>query len=114
MRSCQDKTGNGLLLVVLRRLERVGRADVLARPSDARFEPIEDARLAGVARDQVEGVNAARLTDAIDATDTLLEAHRIPRQLEIDDDSARLVKVQALAGGVGGQKNGPASTLKIV
>src|ERR1700681_2031972 len=101
-------------MVVLRRLERVGRADVLARQSDACLEPIEDARLAGVARDEIEGVNAGRLTDAIDAVNTLLEAHRIPRQLEIDDDAARLVKVQPLAGGVGGQKNGPASTLKIV
>ena len=49
------------------------------------FEPIEHLRLAGVSRDEMDGVNRADLADAIDAADSLLEPHRIPRQLEIDD-----------------------------
>ena len=48
----------------------------------ARPQPRQQPHLAGAVGDQVEGVDRAALTDAIDTADALLEAHRIPRQLE--------------------------------
>ena len=49
-------------------------------------------------------MNLARLSDALDATDPLLETERCPRQLEIDYQAAALMKIQALAGGIGGEE----------
>ncbi len=44
------------------------------------------------------------LADAIDAADALLESHRVPRQLEVDDEPALPVEVEPLRGGVGGEQ----------
>ena len=63
------------------------------------------ARLASARRDEMEGVNRAPLADAIHAADALLEAHRIPRKLDVDDEAAALVQVQPLTGRVGGEEN---------
>ena len=54
---------------------------------------------------EMEGVNRAPLSDAIDAADALLEAHRIPWKLEVDDQPAALVQVQPFSGRVGGEEN---------
>ena len=59
---------------------------------------------AGAVRDQMKSVDHAPLSDAIDAADPLLEAHGIPRQLEIDHDAAASVEVQALSGGICGEQ----------
>src|SRR3954470_14727114 len=53
----------------------------------------------------MKGMHSSRLADAIDATDPLLETHGVPRQLEVDHDPAVLLKIQPLAGSVGGQQN---------
>ena len=44
------------------------------------------------------------LSQAVDAADPLLDLHRVPRQVSIDQHTARL-KVQALARGVGADEN---------
>ena len=93
--------GDGALLV----FNRVGGGDVLLRARDSRSEPIEHSRLAGVPGDEMDGVNRADLADAIDAADSLLEPHRIPRQLEIHDEPAAVMQVQPLASRVGRQQN---------
>ena len=93
--------GDGALFV----FNRVGGGDVFLRTRDSRFQPIEHSRFAGVSRDEMDGVNRADLADAIDAADSLFEPHRIPRQLEIDDEPAAVVQVQPLAGRVGRQQN---------
>ena len=48
----------------------------------------------------MKGMYGPRLADAIDATGALLQAHRVPRQLEVDHRPARAVQVEPLAGGV--------------
>src|SRR5687767_15172795 len=53
---------------------------------------------------QVDDMHSARLSDAIDATDALLEAYRIPRQLQIDDKPACPVKVQPFRACIGGDQ----------
>ena len=40
----------------------------------------------------------------MDASDALLDAHRVPRQVEVDHDAAEL-KVAPLAGGLGGEQH---------
>ena len=46
------------------------------------------------------GKLTAVLPDAVHPTDPLLELHRIPRQVVVDDDMAEL-KIEALAAGIG-------------
>ena len=84
-----------------RGFERVGDVDVSSRGVETRLQVIEDAQFAGVLSDQVERVHAARLADPIDASDPLLETHRIPRQLEVDHHTTGMVKIQSFAAGVG-------------
>src|SRR5262245_31469606 len=70
------------------RLERISGADFSAGDRESRAQPLEDACLSGAGGDEMKRVNGALLADAIDATDALLEPHRIPWQLEIDDEPA--------------------------
>ena len=53
---------------------------------------------------QIDRVDRPRLADAIDPADALLEANRIPRQLEIDDEPAAALKVQAFGARIGGEQ----------
>ena len=57
----------------------------------------------------MEGMHAAFLADPIDASNALLEPHRIPRQLEVDDRTAAFVQIEPLAGGIGGQEHAAAA-----
>src|SRR6185503_15573910 len=82
----------------------VGRTEVSLRCCDSCPEAGEDLHLAGVCGNQVERVHRARLTDAVDAADALLEPHRIPRQLEVDDQAASPMQVEPLRSRVGGKK----------
>ena len=82
-----------------RRPEGVPRAE--APPLEVMPDPFfHRARL-----QEMDGVNASLLSQAVDATHPLLEAKRIPGQLQVDDQSAPSMEVQALAGGVGGQQD---------
>ncbi len=46
-------------------------------------------------------VHGAALAESIDAADALLEPQRIPRQLDIDDEPATMMQVQAFARRIG-------------
>jgi hypothetical protein len=60
--------------------------------------------LACAGGEQVNGVDAFRLPEPLDAADALLEADRRPWQLEIDDQPAPVMEVQPFAGRVGRQQ----------
>ena len=66
--------------------KRIGRAEVGLRRGDSRSQAGQDSRFAGAAGDQVERVDGAPLADAVDPADSLLEPHRVPRQLQVDDE----------------------------
>jgi hypothetical protein len=87
--------------LVCRVAQRVGCVHVGRSDRDAGAEPIEDGGFAKFRRDQVQGVDGPLLSDAIDASDPLLEAARIPRQLEVDDHPAAVVQVEPFGGGIG-------------
>ena len=72
-----------------------------ARPAGPGHEARDDQRLGRVARDKVQGVDAAGLAEPIDAPDALLEPGRRPGQLEVDHPAAPRLEVQALARRVG-------------
>src|SRR6266540_5108305 len=87
-------------VVVMVGPQGIGRADVFIRDGQAIAEPCEDALFAGRSCDQVHRVDGALLADAVHAADALFEAHRVPRQLEIDHEAARVVEIQSFARGV--------------
>ncbi len=49
-------------------------------------------------------MNAAALSEAIDAAGPLLQAHRRPGELEVDDEAAALVQIEALGCRIGGEQ----------
>ena len=49
-------------------------------------------------------VNRSSLTDPIDAANALLEAHRVPRQFEVNHEPAMMVKVEPFRRGIGGEQ----------
>ncbi|EXI80086.1 MAG: hypothetical protein AW12_02930 [Candidatus Accumulibacter sp. BA-94] len=57
------------------------------------------------AGDEVDHLHAARLAEAMDAADPLLENRRIPGQIHIDDDRRRMLQVEADATGVGAEED---------
>src|SRR6185503_6273141 len=57
------------------------------------------------ARDQVEDKHLALLADAIDTADALLDRHRVPGHVEVDQRVAEL-DVAPLAARLGAQQNG--------
>ncbi len=54
----------------------------------------------GVFQHEVDGTHHMGLANAVDAADSLLQAHRVPGHIEVDDHMAEL-QVQALTAGVG-------------
>ena len=76
-------------------VERIRCADIRVCRRDPRAESGEQALFAGAGRDQVKRVHGVALPDAIDAANALLEAHRVPGQLQIDDQSAPLMQVES-------------------
>jgi hypothetical protein len=75
------------------------------RASDPATEAFEHVDFDGVGRDQVNGMNGPPLADAVDATDSLFEARRIPRKLDVHHETGPLLQIEAFAGGVGGEEN---------
>src|SRR5207247_3794539 len=59
--------------------------------------------LDGARRHQVEDVDLARLAHAGEAADPLLDAHRVPRQVVVDETVSEL-EVAPLAAGLGGDE----------
>ena len=60
-------------------------------------KPADNRLLAGACGNQLDRVNAAALPETIDASDALLETKRRPRQLQVHDQPASMVKVQSFA-----------------
>ena len=50
-------------------------------------------------------VGCVRLAVAVDSADALLEPVRVERDVEVDEPVAVVLEVDALAGGVGGEKD---------
>src|SRR5262245_46000846 len=48
----------------------------------------------------MKGMNGALLSNAIHAANALLEPHRVPRKLEIDDHPAAMMQVKSFAGRI--------------
>ena len=92
--------------------QRIGATDVGAHPLEARLETAEYAPLVAVARNQMDHVHSPVLPDSVDAADALLEAHWIPRQLEVDDESTRALEVESLAAGVRREQKAAAPCVK--
>src|SRR5262245_30879955 len=101
-RLADDQSSNRQFLVDADRIRCANRG---LRRCNTLGETLQDARLASARRDEMKGVNRAPLADAIHAADALLEAHRIPRKLDVDDQTAALVQVQPFTGRVGGEEN---------
>ena len=55
-------------------------------------------------RHQIEHKHLTRLADPVDTTDTLLDRHRIPRDIEVDQRIAEL-QVAPLASGLAAQQH---------
>src|SRR5687767_15885018 len=70
----------------------------LREPHHARF-------LNRVSSHQMQLVNDSRLTDAIDASDALLDSGGGPWNLQMNDHPAPLLEVQSFAGGIGCQQH---------
>src|SRR5262245_7940036 len=84
---------------------RIRCANLRLRRCNALGKALQNARLASARRNEMEGMNRVPLSDAIHAADALLEAHRIPWKLDVDDQAAALVQVQPFTGRVGGEEN---------
>ncbi len=90
----------------------IGQADVGLCAADARPQAFHQRCLGLVACDEVERVHGPALAKTVDASGPLLEARRIPRQLEVDDASTAVMEVQALTACVGGKQQGRSSCRK--
>ena len=60
--------------------------------------------LDGAGGDEVEDEHLARLADPVDAADALLDRHRVPGNVEVDQRVAEL-QVAPLAAGFGAQQH---------
>ena len=68
-----------------------------------KYEPF-----AGVVRDERDLVNGSRLTDAVHPSAALMQAQWRPGELEMQDQPARMVEVEALGRRVGRDQKGVA------
>src|SRR6476469_2592355 len=85
-------------------IEWTARTQVGLRPCDPASKTMKNPYFSGSVGDEMKGVDAPSLTNPIDATDSLLEPHWIPWQFEIHHDPAVVMKIQSLAGGIGGEQ----------
>ncbi len=101
-----DAREEDLLQVVLDVAEdRVEAADRFLEDPDAVAERRQARAPRSCPRDsEIEDRHRVLLTDAVDSTDALLDPHRVPRQVVVDQDVAEL-EVPALAAGLGGDQD---------
>src|SRR5439155_12322246 len=79
---------------------RINLADHQFEHIDLLIQNPENVFLERVSNDQIEDKNLPFLPDSMQPPDTLLNRHRIPRQIEVDQRVAEL-KVASLAAGFG-------------
>ena len=108
------KAGNDVFLVHRARAQWVCRVDCVPRSGDPPFEALENPHLRGVARDEMKRMDRSALSDAIHASCTLLEPHRVPRQLQVDDHPAVMMKIEPFSCRVRGQKDRVPSACKLL
>src|SRR5262245_44118325 len=85
-------------------VERIRRTEIGPGTSDTTPEVREQPHFTRSGGDQMKRVDGAALTDAVYAADALLDSHRIPRELEADDEAAVMMEIEALCGRVGRQQ----------
>jgi hypothetical protein len=85
-------------------IERTARTNVGLRLRDPASKTLKNSYFSGSVGDEMECVDAPGLTNPIDATHSLFEPHWIPWQFEIHHDPAVVMKIQSLAGGIGGEQ----------
>jgi hypothetical protein len=83
----------------IRIAEGIGPSDISLHLADASCE-LDPQTGFRAPSDHVEDVHGLLLSDAIHTTDALFETRGRPRQLEIHDHRAALLKVEAFAGRV--------------
>src|SRR5207245_4217654 len=76
---------------------------------DALVEDRQDALLDRAGEAEVEDLDGLGLPDAVQPADALLDPHRVPRQVEVDQAVAEL-EVEPLAADVGRQQDAPITT----
>jgi hypothetical protein len=78
------------------------------------LKPGQEPRLAALSGNQVKDMHRTALADSIDPANALLEPHGIPRQFQIDDESAPLLEIEALASGVRREQKTAAAARELV
>ena len=68
------------------------------------FQHVAHAKFHAVGKQEIDGADHRLLANTIHAANTLLDPHGIPRDVEINNDVAKL-KIQAFATGIGGNEN---------
>lgn len=68
------------------------------------LDQVEDALLVGVGGDQEQDLDGARLAQAMDPGDALVEDRRVPGDVQVDEDRGAL-EVETRAPGVGGDED---------
>ena len=66
---------------------------------------MEDVSLARFNRDKIPQMTALGLADAVDSTEALLDAIGVPREVVIHHEMRATLKIDAFAGGIGGDQN---------
>ena len=84
--------------------DRTDLADHQLEHGDLLLEQMQHLLLQRAAGHQIEHEDLALLADAVDTADALLDRHRIPRHVEIDERVAEL-DVAPLAAGLGAQQH---------
>ena len=93
--------------VGLDRIHHVGRlvdAKLLRDDLELFLQHLAHAVFHGVFEHEVDGANHVLLSNAVHLANALLDPHRVPRHVEVDDDMAEL-QVQAFATGIGGNQH---------
>ena len=68
------------------------------------FQHLAHAVLNGIAYDKVVDMDIPRLADTVGTSATLLDLHRIPRKIVVDDDIGKL-QVETFTTGIRGNKD---------
>ena len=82
----------------------VETSDRLLEDVDAALEDVKNPFLNGPLDPEVEHLDGVRLADAVDATDPLLDAHRVPREVVVHKQMAEL-EVTPLAARFGAEQD---------
>src|SRR5690606_33860760 len=83
----------------------VGRPEVFADVVGLSEDVREESHVLVPIADEVEDRHVARLAVPVEPAVALLEAGRIPRDVEVEEVACRALQVESLSGGVGGEED---------